>query len=369
MGGKALSCETTRLNKDRYLSLYEEITWKICRELGYFQFEMSVIKSYKNKSDFGDLDILMTKKLTESQIISILDPVEIFTNGPVTSIGYKVIIDSEQIGIFQVDLIYCDPQYYSFTNKLMSYDPIGNLLGMLFNALGFKLTNKGLFYKLKNPITNQLIDYVLVTLRFENALTILDYSDIDYFIPDLYSKKDPMFCSLEDIYEFITQSKYFHPDIYLKTENLNSKSRTKFKKRHSVISFLDYIKDIRPPFDIAKLSIMSGEIVDSLSNSLEYLTIINEESFKDRCSKVLIEHQTKLEYRKRFNGKITSELTGLEGKELSFFMEQLINFYGGHHEFKNLILSLTEEGSKIAIKTFFVKYKETEKYELSSKNK
>ena len=364
MGGKALSCETTRLNKDRYLSLYEEITWKICRELGYFQFEMSVIKSYKNKSDFGDLDILMTKKLTESQIISILDPVEIFTNGPVTSIGYKVIIDSEQIGIFQVDLIYCDPQYYSFTNKLMSYDPIGNLLGMLFNALGFKLTNKGLFYKLKDPITKQLIDYILVTSCFENALIILGYTDIDYFV---YGNNN--FHSLEDIYEFITNSKYFHPEIYLKTENLNHSSRTKFKKRPNIVSFLDYIKDIRPSFNIAKLSTISDKVVKALSNNLEYLTIINKEFFKDRCSKVLTEHQNNLEYRKRFNGKITSELTGLEGKELSFFMEQLINFYGGYYKFKDLILSLTEEGSKIAIKTFFVKYKETEKYELSSKNK
>ena len=271
---------------------------------------------------------------------------------------------NNQIGIFQIDLIYANLQDYTFTNKLMSYDPIGNLLGMLFNALGFKLTNKGLFYKLKDPITKQLIDYILVTSCFENALIILGYTDIDYFV---YGNNN--FHSLEDIYEFITNSKYFHPETYLKSENLNSKTRTRFKKRHSVMSFLDYIKDIRPSFDIAKFSIMSDEIVKSLSNSLEYLTIINEETFKDRCSKVLVEYQTKLEYRKRFNGKITSELTGLEGKELSLFMEQLINFYGGHHEFKDLILSLTGEESKLAIKIYFIKYKETEKYEFNSKNK
>ena len=369
MGGKALSYKTIRLNKDIHLSLCEEIIGKICRELGYFQFEMSVIKSYKNKSGFGDLDILMTRKLTESQIMSILNPVEIFTNGPVTSIGYKILdnvfIDNQNhIGIFQVDLIYCEPQDYTFTEKLMSYDPIGNLLGVVFKSLGFKLTNKGLFYKLKDPITNQLIDYILVTSCFENALVILGYDNIDYFI---YGNNK--FNSLEDICKFITNSKYFHPEIYLKTENLNHSSRTKFKKRPNIVSFLDYIKDIRPSFNIVKLSTISDKVVKSLSNSLEYLTVINEETFKDRCSKVLTEYQINLEYHKRFNGKITSELTELEGKELSFFMEQLINFYGGHHKFKNLILSLTEEGRKLAIKTFFVKYKETEKYELSSKNK
>ena len=367
MGGKALSCETIRLNKDRYISLFEEIRKKICDELGYCQFYISDIKTYKNKTDFGDLDILISKKLTENEITSILNPVEIFTNGLDTSIGYKImdnIFINNQIGIFQIDLIYANLQDYTFTNKLMSYDPIGNLLGMLFNALGFKLTNKGLFYKLKDPITKQLIDYILVTSCFENALIILGYTDIDYFV---YGNNS--FYSLENIYEFITNSKYFHPEIYLKTENLNHSSRTKFKKRPNIVSFLDYIKNIRPSFNIAKLSTISDKVVKSLSNSLEYLTVINEETFKDRCSKVLTEYQINLEYHKRFNGKITSELTGLEGKELSLFMEQLINFYGGHHEFKDLILLLTEEGSKIAIKTFFVKYKETKKHEFNSKNK
>ena len=91
MGGKALSCETIRLNKDKYIPLFDEIRKKICNELGYCQFYISDIKTYKNKTDFGDLDILISKKLTEDEITTILNPVEMFTNGPVTSIGYKIV--------------------------------------------------------------------------------------------------------------------------------------------------------------------------------------------------------------------------------------------------------------------------------------
>ena len=181
MGGNALkNTNTRRYNSDEYFKLFQVIGAQICDHVVQF----GLIKSYRNKDTFGDMDILYVHNGTINMrdvVTSLFNPNEIVVNGDVMSFNVEEL---------QVDLIKVNLEEYDFAMKYFSYNDLGNLIGRVAHKLGLKFGRKGLLYVYRKndkilgevTITNDLIkllvsvDMILITMEISNHLKISSIS-------------------------------------------------------------------------------------------------------------------------------------------------------------------------------------------------
>jgi hypothetical protein len=309
MGGHALKqYETHRLDKDQYL-LFEK---KILSDLrDFLQIKtISSIPAYRDKESFGDLDILLVgEELPEGWVQKIksfynLSDNQLKKNGNVLSVG----IDN-----FQVDLIVTPKLDFETSLTYFSWNDLGNLIGRLFHKLGIKYSNKGLSVVVRDNTGNYIIDEILLTRDSKISLSILGLS---------FEQFKNGFDTLEDIYKFVSSSKYFDPDIYL-LHNRSNTSRVRDRKRSTYSGFLKWIKETNPPTNY------------SFENKTEHGSYSLREPFftnlivplfpevKDKVNLSLESYQHQKMLKSVFNGQIVNEITGLSGKELGMFMSKL----------------------------------------------
>ncbi len=300
MGGLALKhFDVVRLERENFDKLVIELTGKLHSFFGN-EVKFDPIPFYHNKKDFGDLDILYSsnQNITE-KIIGLINPNQFVNNSPVLSIVY--VFEGQN---FQIDFIRVIPEEHEFALSYFSYNDFSNLIGRIFHSLGLKLGHDGLFYVFRNEENpNQIIGEILITRDYLKALEIGDY----------YNFENQEFNELEDIFHYVTISKYFNNDIFL-LKNRNHISRTRDRKRPTYMKFLKWVKDFKgPQFDWSSKTEIRKEI-------LEKLFIIFPD-FKNRLNEILEKQKEKKVISLKFNGHLVKEWTGLEGKELGKFLK------------------------------------------------
>jgi len=178
---------------------------------------------------------------------------------------------------------------------------------------------------------------------------IFKFFDLDY---DKYLKG---FDNLEEIFEFIINSKYFNPNNFL-MENLNSVDRKRSKKRSTYKGFLDYINlknfDKDSGFKFNKDKSSYHRIINEYFPESNFLEILDELKKEDDRNKRISE---------KFNGNIVMEITGLKGKELGNFIHKFKQYIEDKRkvEFKEFVDSV-EEGEIINQCKYFFKNKDYE---------
>jgi hypothetical protein len=325
MGGNALKIKTRRVNADEFKEIEKDIYEKL-ESIGIFS---KVPKYFKNKSDFGDIDVLVLneERLTEDVIYDLFRFTELVKNSNVWSFDYKG---------FQVDFIFCNSQEYSTSFFYFSYNDLGNLLGRLYHKLGMKFGHKGLLYPVKRGSANY--GELVVTTNFKKILHFLGLSFDEYLAG---------FSSLEDIFKFVSKSKFFNPDIYL-FENVNHRSRTRDKKRSTYNAFLKWCKT-EPNLNHYQFS----------DNKSDFFPLFKEwfPSFVKELE-ILEQKIDRTEAFKRiYNGNLVMTLTSLEGKELGFFMNQFASFQGGKEKLMEQTLDKGLGWVKVEITKFFHTFK------------
>lgn len=293
MGGNALSIETIRLNKDEFESFSKEVVEKLLTKFSY----ASPLKYYKNKQDFGDLDIIMDLSERKSNIkeilIELFNTSEIYTNDNMYSIEYKK---------FQVDLIFKSKENIECAEFFFSYNDLNLFIGRVAHKFGLKFGHEGLHYPVREESGN-LVNRIEISKDPEKIYQFLGY---DY---DQYLKG---FDEVEDIFRFVTSSPYFNYKIF-DYDQLNHANRTRNRKRKNYAGFLEYLEvnqiDIEYPFDSNKSVYL--EKIDQFFPAANFLTTLNSvrEDFLKRR-----------ELATKFNGELVMELTGLKGKELGEFI-------------------------------------------------
>lgn len=288
MGGNALkTIETVRLDRESYARLANEITKRL--EMNYGIVSNDTI-SFRNKPDFGDLDLLVKKSTIDKYDIRELiefnfNPREIYHNGNAWSFDYKN---------FQVDLIIVDDEYWVTTNVYFSYNDLGNLMGRISNRMGFRYGDYGL-----------KLNYYFDGKKFSRNIST-DPEKIFEFLGFDWERYSKGFDDLDDIFEFVVNSKYFSSEVFA-YESLNHQNRTRNKKRKNYRLFLEYIEETvgNKKFDYLTLD---GYIV--LAEKF-----FNVELFKDINEWV---NQIKLEKQanEKFNGSFIIEYFGLKGKDI-----------------------------------------------------
>lgn len=277
----------------------------------------SDIPYYSTKPDFGDLDFLVTG-ITNQDVLNFLGYIncsvyqhefskkKTYFNPPQT---YSFLFED----ILQVDIILVPEEDFYTSLIYYAYNDLGNLLGKIYNRMGLKYGHRGLTYSLTTG--TEKFDEILVSKNHDFIYGFLGLP----FDRNKYLRDKSIFPDLNSIFEFVKKSKYFHPDIFI-YENLNHKNRIRDKKRNTYRLFLDHLKSIpivKPPLDEFFSNYFPTE-EKKLQILFDYFSGF-EESYKYS----LKERDEQLRRRGMFNGVVINEITGLEGKDLSLFMESL----------------------------------------------
>jgi len=287
MGGNLFN--TKRISKDEYLHIRENIEnrLKLCL------IDFARIPNYKNKPDYGDLDILVDfSRLVDikESLYNVFRFEDYVKNGNVHSIHCLN---------FQIDFINVPSDKFTINQFYYSYNDLGNLVGKVAKSLNCKYGNNGLYYVHYSEDKSKKLEVFLS----DNPKEIYQFLDLDY------ETWLGGFDELEDIFKFVCSSKFFDS---VKFYKLKHKDRVRDTKRETYKQFLNYIDNLVDfpackPLDI--VSYVNDHFIDA---DLHYKIIkFNEEQEISRRIK------------EKFNGKIVSAITGLEKKDLGIFMQYL----------------------------------------------
>ena len=304
MGGHALKTYTRRYNRTEFDLILPEIKSKL---LNLFK-SVEWTKFYHNKQSFGDADFLvLSDDLTLDINQFLLDEFktkEIVKNSNVWSFEYKEL---------QVDLILTSSVNWESSLNYFSYNDIHNLIGKYAKKFDLKHGIDGLKYVHRLP-NGKFLGNIHLT---SDLSEILDLVGLDY---DRYLKG---FYELEDIYEYVTSSKYFNPYLF-DLSNYNNLGRKRDEKRPNYNGFLKHIE---------KYKIEGKEYHYFHKDKTVYLGLVDYKfpGFLKQYKEMLDLEERKLLIWNKFNGNLVMskypELTGnLLGKHLYEFKDKIENF-------------------------------------------
>jgi hypothetical protein len=295
MGGKALNkygVHTERKNTEEFQKIGLELQQRVHIDL---HVASAIVTCYRTKVDHGDLDLLISvgKDIQIDWKIYIhrtFQPQAIYSNGGVYSFDYKS---------FQVDFIPIPEAKWETAKVYFSMDPLGNIMGKTFHKFGCSYGWEGLYYKYRN-------------YRGTNSANILltnDVSKIFEFGGYNYDRYLLGFDTLEDIFKFAIDSKYFDTEMF-QMENLKSIDKKRNRKRKSYHIFLEYLKEnntnTRYPFEEDKDFYIAD--IDAAFPEVDLLQQLHDLQVKDEFNQALAE---------KFNGNVVMQwFPELQGKEL-----------------------------------------------------
>lgn len=300
MGGNAIA-KARRISKDEYDKIIKHIEgqgfYTTVEEtpdcpLHGITIYGTIVKSYRLKEDFGDIDIVIDDRVDIVDLFRHFRPKKCAVNGNVMSISYDGI---------QVDFIRTPKEYIQSTLDYFAYNDLGNLLGKIARSLGFKYGNKGLIYQHKDEKGN-VIEDITVTADLEEILTVFGLNYFHY---------QQGFDALEDIFKFVTSSRFFSPELYA-LENATAANRIRDSKRKTYTLFLEWLEKHtfeRDSFAAAKRNIRQECVFETYPHIQKRIDEISKERNEDKLLRSYI------------SGMIVSELTGLTGTELGKFIE------------------------------------------------
>ncbi len=283
MGGNVFK-ESVRLNKEELFRSFNLIKSDIKKE--FPNSLIDYVPFYRNKSSFGDLDILTNIEMPKLYEIILRIYPKAKTSLP-QPLDYPKEISMLFENKYQVDFIFADTGYYDFSHNYHSWNVLSSLLGIISRMLGVKVKQEGLFYTVY--CKNRKVD-ILITTNFYEVLELLDYSAA------LYKKG---FDSPEDIFNFVTTSKYYNKSLFY-LENRSQITRSRDIKRDLYVRFVEYVKSNN--FEINEFpwkKLPKGEYETNEQNSF-FLKILYDrypnfkkdlEREKDICVNILLKKQ------------------------------------------------------------------------------
>lgn len=312
LGGLALKNTFTR----RYTrEEFDTVSAELLNILKNDVYNVAIPLFFKNKESFGDIDIIcalpkMFNKSMGDYITETFKPNEIFHNGNCWSFDYKEV---------QVDIITVAPEDFYTNQMYLSYNDLGNFIGRLAQSFGLKYGQEGLWYKHK--FKGSYIGVVPISKDYNK---IYSFFDLDF------SKWEEGFNELEDIFEFIYQSKYFNQDNF-QLSQLNKINRDRNAKRKSYMSFLEWMaKQPKKEYEF-----------DTVENYIDFIDkAFPEADLIENIRRLEYEHCKGLYIKSKFNGGDIMNLFGLKGKELG---DALTNFKDNILYHKGLIYKSFEE--------------------------
>ncbi|MGG4645931.1 nucleotidyltransferase family protein [Pseudomonas aeruginosa] len=332
MGGNALaSVGAARCSKVVAEQMLSEFRSQFAVTIARFDVgaRIAPIMAYRQKEDFGDLDVLVDstlfKQVPPVEFVNELSnnygqPLHWVKNGPVLSIGLPLM---EPGRCLQLDLISTPTEEFDFSLQYFSWNDAGNLIGRVAHKMGLKFGHDGLWLPMRDG-TN-LFDEILVTRDFSVALRFLGFNA---------ERWKSGFDTLEDIYRFVAAGERFDPSLY-PLEHRNHTARVRDKKRPVYMGFLRWL-EAQPSLPVQEWHADKTRYLPEILEAFPELAEAHQASLQRLSrSKAL---------RARFNGELVSEWTGLQGKELGKF---IAHFKREHDDFEGWLHSLSDEQLRV----------------------
>ena len=308
MGGNALkNCPTRRLSRQEHTSFSAELLTGLARLLPGRRIEG--LQSFRTKDSFGDIDFLVEASRLDAQLQAKLKAEfgakEVVRNGDVISFEYKE---------SQVDLILTDARNFDFSRQFQDYNDLGNLIRRVAHRMGVRLTPAGLAYKWSN--NTHLSDTIGLTHDWKQCLATLGYS---------HDRWQQGFDTLEDIFQYVTSSPYYHKDLYI------DEAHSRDARRPVYQLFLQWLDNQPAP--------LTAKPKDETKASWMPYLFERFPHFQERF--LHLEHvaeQTE-KAKQKFNARSVTAWTGLEGLELGRVMQQLRTSFQNESAMRDWVLA------------------------------
>jgi hypothetical protein len=332
MGGHALkSIETVRLETPEYNRLILEL---IPLVQNIFETKTYNAPCYRAKQSHGDMDILILNdggdkfNHIRELIVENFNPTEINHNSNVYSFDYEK---------FQIDFIFISDKNWETAKTYFSYDPIGNIMGKYSKKFNLSFGWDGLKYT--HYIEDKKLGEFVITKDLRKIFTFLGFDYDKYLLG---------FDTLEEIFEYLVDNKYFNKQMF-EFDNLTGRDRKRNKKRTTFHQFLDYIQTIE-----------DRDFYVFEKDKAKYLSLIDEYfpecNIIERIEEYKEKEKTKKEIAKKFNGDIIMEIyPNLKDKELGNFISNFKKYIteAENMDFDTYLLNNTGDIIKLKIITFY----------------
>lgn len=265
MSGKALKklgIETVRLSKPDYEDACLVISNFLneIRNTTYPQLDFKITKTYTDKKDFGDIDVIMSLDGIDDSVVSkITDSLADYLSCE----NLKFVLNKkgdgsiEHISIqypvkgmdFQLDLIMCSKGKVDFKCNTMSNSEFSKILGLMLKQNTKVLYSDECFYY-KSSFKDLIIN-TEIKLSFFEMIELLGYDVKEY-------KKG--FKTENDIFRYLMKSDIFIGSKFINFETtLNNRDRRSNRVRPTVSKFLNFVIENQdlikedPDFDVCEL--------------------------------------------------------------------------------------------------------------------
>jgi len=307
MGGRAffdiINSESKRMDKDEYDDVLALTIARINNSHDMTGIAKGVL-SVDDKETFGDIDILVVREFFFFHFFWNDNKHRYKAykqNGGVISL-----LDKQDR---QIDLITTPKAIYETHYDYLNYNDLGNFVGRIAKSINLKYGHDGLHLIVRDANDNtRKIGEICVSV---NTMFI-------YQLLDIEPPHRTGYYNMEDIFDMIMDSKYYHKDLFL-LEKQSHKARVRDRKRKSYNAFLKYIEEN----DTSTHTRRRYSIFETLDKLPARVGI---DYIKQRAT-----YDNKQYEKTLFNGNIVRELTGLQGKELGAFIgsiKEQIDIYG-----------------------------------------
>jgi hypothetical protein len=253
---------------------------------GLFQ-KVEAIKTTPDKKTHGDTDLAclilpQTKESIQQILLETLNPKAYHRNDNILSLEFHGT---------QFDLaLHTNPQEYKSHLQFCHYSPLGNILGQLIRQTGAKYTLKGLYLPLlphKPPL--------LLTQNMEAILKLAGLS---------YQKWAVGFQTQKELHSYCLGSLLMNSKMF-RQEELNHKNRKRLSQRADYQTWIEKVQTAPPIQNTPQRT--SSEWREILEKHFP------EAKIADTWKKTLHEQTQAEENKKKFNGKIFQQISGLNG--------------------------------------------------------
>jgi len=327
MGGAALGVACRRLSRTEY----EDMAREACLLLKNIGLDAVKIPSCRCKSDFGDIDLLVEGVQEKNGDIPRLFGSNLFKiNGDCLSTLWKGA---------QLDIVFVETGALGTALGYFSWPDLGNFVGKIARAAGFKYGHKGLYRWVLTDRGKRRFGALLST----DTKSIFDFFALDHRTWELGFERP------DDIYKFIASSPFFSKAPF-RAEALNHASRIRNRKRPVYAGLMAWAEDtgVRD-FDFKGVSSEWWEQRIDAHFGKEWRREADLWTWKESLKQLRAA---------KFNGRIVSELTGLSGYALGDFMRKFQDRVGD--DFDSWVLKSSHDEVKEIIADQFrtIQYRE-----------
>jgi hypothetical protein len=304
MGGNAIP-GVRRYDRQEFEYIKEQVCCTLMEDYG---LNVAPLLYYKDKSSFGDLDIIVEwdKDLSDGRklMIDALSPRVFIFNDTCVSLN---------VDELQVDLILTKKEFFDTSYYYYAYNDLGNLMGRIAKSLfGCKYGWHGLSVPIRAHNNTQELSNHIIS---QDSPRIFDFLGFDW------DRFEQGFDSLDDIFTYVMYSKYFRAEFF-DLDNLNHINRTRNRKRANYAAFLEAIEK-------------EGAIFKGQTPTYDVDTFFPEAKFKE-TAEALIDKSIRHKQSKEKALQIFSKV-GFSNIEIGKCMSKLRNDFPNQEDYCSFI--------------------------------